>query len=168
MNAEPNSYPAPFEDYRTSVPPDWIDLNGHMNAAYYGVVFERGNSAAGTALGFDPDYAQTRHFGIFAVEAHTLYFGELKLGDRLKVRTQILGMDAKRMHVAHEIFKEDSIFRQASARPAAAQEVIYLHVDLAARKAAAFPDDLRPALEAAVAAHRQLAVPDWCGRRLAL
>ena len=72
-------FPCPFEEYTTRVLPEWIDLNGHMNMAYYGVVFDRGNYAAGNALGLGADYIERTTHGIFAAETHTLYFRELAI-----------------------------------------------------------------------------------------
>jgi acyl-CoA thioesterase FadM len=90
-----DEFPCPFEEYTTRVLPEWIDLNGHMNMAYYGIVFDRGNYAAGDALGLGADYIDRCSHGIFAAETHTLYFRELHLGDLLSVRTQIVSADSK-------------------------------------------------------------------------
>jgi acyl-CoA thioester hydrolase len=153
-------FPCPFEEYETSVLPEWIDVNGHMNMAYYGVVFDRGNYAAGNALGLGEDYVEDTSHGIFAAETHTLYFRELHLGDKLRVRTQIIASDSKRLHFAHEIY------HVASGERAAAQEVMYLHVDLKSRRVTPFLDQVLLRIEGARKIHAQLPVPDWCGRRL--
>jgi acyl-CoA thioester hydrolase len=155
-----NEFPCPFEKYETDVLPEWIDVNGHMNMAYYCVVFDRGNYAAGDALGLGADYVERTSHGIFAAETHTLYFRELHLGDRLSVRTQIISSDRKRLHFAHEIY------HFASGERAAAQEVMYLHVDLHSRRVTPFLDQVLPRIEAAREIHLQVPVPDWCGRRL--
>lgn len=153
-------FPCPFEVYETDVLPEWIDLNGHMNMAYYCVVFDRGNYAAGNALGLGADYIDRTSHGIFAAETHTLYFRELHLGDRVSVRTQIVGSDAKRLHFAHEIY------HLASGERAAAQEVIYLHVNLNSRRVTPFLNDIFPRIDAATTIHAGLPVPNWCGRSL--
>jgi len=155
-----DEFPCPFEEYTTRVLPEWIDLNGHMNMAYYGIVFDRGNYAAGDALGLGADYIDRSAHGIFAAETHTLYFRELRLGDLLSVRTQIVGADSKRLHFAHEIYHSKTSER------AAAQEVMYLHVNLTTRRVVPFLDDVRTGIAAAAKAHERLAVPEWCGRRL--
>ncbi|MFT4116073.1 thioesterase family protein [Bradyrhizobium sp.] len=153
-------FPCPFERYETDILPEWIDINGHMNMAYYGVVFDRGNYAAGDALGLGADYVEGSSHGIFAAETHTLYFRELHLGDRLRVRTQIVSADTKRLHFAHEIY------HIASGERAAAQEVMYLHVNLTSRRVTPFLDSVQPRIEAAREIHASLPIPDWCGRRL--
>jgi acyl-CoA thioester hydrolase len=154
------SISVPFEVYQTDVLPEWIDLNGHMNMAYYGVVFDRGNYAICDALGLGSDYIERTAHGIFAAETHTMYFRELRLGDRAGVRSLIVGADAKRIQFAHEIFD------LASGERAATQEVMYLHVDLASRKVTPFGDEIAPRIIAAADDHAARPVPDWCGRTI--
>jgi acyl-CoA thioester hydrolase len=160
MIEQRKDFPCPFEEYTTHVLPEWIDLNGHMNMAYYGVVFDRGNYAAGNALGLGADYIDRTDHGIFAAETHTLYFRELHLGDLLSVRTQIISADGKRLHFAHEIYHSESSER------AAAQEVMYLHVDLTTRRVVPFLDDVRTEIAEASRVHQRLPVPEWCGRKI--
>ena len=45
--------PAPLEIYRAVVEPDWIDYNGHMNVAYYVLVFDRATDAFLDYIGLD-------------------------------------------------------------------------------------------------------------------
>ncbi|MCV2869292.1 hypothetical protein OEW28_11720 [Defluviimonas sp. WL0002] len=42
--------------YRTSVRPEWIDYNGHMQDAYYGLVFSHAVDAFQDEVGFDAAY----------------------------------------------------------------------------------------------------------------
>jgi acyl-CoA thioester hydrolase len=160
--AEPRKqFPCPFEQYSSRVLPGWIDANGHMNIAYYGLLFDRGNYAACDALGLGEDYGERAHHGVFAAEIHTLYFRELLLDDLVKVRTQIVSADGKRVHFAHEIY------HALSSERAAAQEALYLHVDLTTRRVVPFLDEVAARIAEASQAHAQLPVPDWCGRRIA-
>ena len=69
----------------------------------------------------------------------------------------MLGVDGKRMHIAHEMY------RAADMRRAACFEAMNLHVDLASRKVAPWPERQHLTLRAA-AAHAGLARPDWVGR----
>jgi len=153
-------FPCPFEGYSCRVLPDWIDANGHMNIAFYGVVFDRGNYAACDALGLGEDYVERAQHGVFAAETHILYFRELHLDDLIRVRTQIVSADDKRLHFAHEIYRNESSER------AAAQEIMYLHVNLKTRRVVPFLDDVGAGIAEAGKAHEQLPVPEWCGRRI--
>lgn len=153
--------PAPFARHAERVRAEWIDANGHMNLAYYVVVFDHATDAIFDALGLGDAYRNATGHAIFAVETHTLYGRELRRGELVRVRSLVLGGDAKRLHLAHEMLHAESGER------AAAQEIMFVHVDLSTRRSAAFPDALREDVADVARAHAALR-PDWVGRRLAL
>jgi acyl-CoA thioester hydrolase len=155
------SLPAPFVDFEGEVRPEWIDSNDHMNLAYHVVLFDSGTDAIYEAIGLGRDYRATEH-GTFAAETHTVYANELVLGDRVRITSLILGLDSKRLHLAHEMH------RAADGRLAAAQELLLLHVDLRVRKVAPWLPQVWPRLQAAASAHAGVSRPDWVGRRIEL
>ena len=53
--------PAPFVSQAMDIEKDWIDYNGHLNMAYYNVLFDRCSEAALDALGMGANYASERH-----------------------------------------------------------------------------------------------------------
>ena len=120
------SFPTPFDRYRGEVLPAWIDANGHMNLAYYIVLFDCATDALFDAIGIGLSYKDATNHGTFVVETHNLYERELLVGEQVRVATQILGTDSKRLHLAHEMFS------LASGERAATQELMYVHIDLAA------------------------------------
>jgi acyl-CoA thioester hydrolase len=126
------------------------------------VLFDYATDLLFDAIGIGRQYKDTTGNGTFVVETHNLYERELLLGDRVRVGTQILGMDAKRLHLGHEMFMV------ASGQRAAIQELMYVHVDLSARRVLPFPDRVREGVAAAAAAHAHLSRPDWAGRRIAM
>jgi acyl-CoA thioester hydrolase len=156
------SIPAPFEGYQGEVLSEWIDANDHMNLAYYTVLFDYATDALFEAIGIGRQYKDSSGNGTFVVETHNLYERELLLGDRVRVSTQILGMGPKRLHLAHEMFA------MAGGQRAATQELLYVHVNLGARRVVPFPDGVRERVAAAAAAHARLARPAWAGRRIAM
>jgi acyl-CoA thioester hydrolase len=156
------SIPAPFERYEGEVLPEWIDANDHMNLAYYTVLFDYATDALFDAVGIGRLYKEATNHGTFAVETHNLYERELVAGERVRVTTQILGADGKRVHFAH------AMFTVAASRRAATQELMYLHVDLKTRRVVPFPKEVRERVAAAALAHAHLPRPDWAGRRIAL
>ena len=87
---------------------------------------------------------------------------ELLVGARVRVATQILGSDEKRLHLAHEMFEIGGDQR------AAAQELMFLHVDLVARRVCPFLPELGERIAAWTAAHKTLPRPSWVGRRIAM
>ena len=152
--------PAPFPARPGRVRPEWIDHNGHLNLAYYTVLFDNATDALWLEIGLGEPYRRTG-LTTFAVEAHTLYLGELFEGDETESATVIVGADAKRLHVAHEL-------RRAGAdRPAARQELMYLTVDMATRRSVPWPAAIHAGLQRAAACHAATR-PEWVGRRLAI
>ena len=97
--------PAPFDRYEGEVLPEWIDANDHMNLAYYTVLFDYATDLLFDVIGIGRQYKDSTNKGTFVVETHNSYERELLVGDRVRLSTQILAMDAKRLHLAHEMFK---------------------------------------------------------------
>ena len=156
------SLPAPFARYEGEVLPQWIDANGHLNLAYYIVLFDYATDALFDTLGIGLRYKEATNHGTFAVETHNLYERELLVGERVRISTQILGSDGKRLHLAHEMFS------LTTGRRGATQELMYLHIDLGARRVVPWLPEARERVDAAAAAHVRLARPDWAGRRIAM
>ncbi len=159
------SLPAPFDRFRGEVLPEWIDYNGHMNLAYYTVLFDQATDLLFDALGLGLDYRQDRKLGTFVAETHNLYERELLVGERVRVATQIIAIDAKRLHLGHEMFALDGAH---AGQRTATQELMFLHVDLSARRVCAFPPDMYARVAAAATAHASLPRPAWAGRRVAM
>ena len=156
------SFPTPFARYEFEVLPAWIDGNKHMNMGYYTVMFDLATDEIWAELGIGFDYKRERGCGTFAAEAHIVYENEMLLGERGVVHSRVLGCDAKRLHVTHEAFREKD------GKRAAAQEFIFLNVDLGIRRVVPWPEDILARLRAAEAAHAALPPMAWVGRRVAL
>jgi acyl-CoA thioester hydrolase len=156
------SFPTPFDRYEGEVLPEWIDANGHMNLAYYIVLFDYATDALFDAIGIGRRYKDATNHGTFVVETHNLYERELLVGEQARIATQILGADSKRLHLAHEMFS------LATGERAATQELMYLHIDLAARRVVPWLPEARERVDGAATAHAELARPHWAGRRIAM
>jgi acyl-CoA thioester hydrolase len=154
--------PAPFDRYRTEIRPEWIDYNGHMNVAYYVLVFDYATESFWDYLGIGEDYLKRTGNSTFALESHVTYQGEVKLGDPVRVTSQLLGVDAKRLHFLHRMVHAEKGYLAATL------ECVSLHVNLTTRRAAPFPHDRQEFLERVVAAHRKLGLPEEAGRRVSL
>ena len=152
----------PVTVYTDVVRPEWIDSNGHMNLAYYVVIFDLATDAFYNALQIGDAYRQASGNSCFTVETHTLYESELHLGDSVVVRSWLLGADSKRLHYFHEMFRAERDERSA------AQELLALHIDMGIRRAAAFPARQAAALQGAVKEFAPQTAPRGVGRRIAL
>ena len=158
---ERGGFPALFTGHAATVRPEWIDENGHMNMAYYVVVFDGAIDHLWAAIGLGQPYRERTQHGTFAAESHIIYKAELVLGDKMQVSTQIMAADSKRIHLAHEM-------RRADGMLAARQEVMLLHVSLQTRRVVPFLPEVAGRIAAAAQAHAALPRPDWVGRRLTM
>jgi acyl-CoA thioester hydrolase len=151
--------PVPFRSGPYVVRPEWIDYNGHLNLAYYLVLFDWATDALWEPLGLG-EPLRASGFGTFAAESHILYRSELLAGDEVVIDSQILGLDGKRMHGAHEMH------RLRDGALASMQELMYLCVDMSTRRVAPWPQAVLPRLQSAAEAHAGYPKPDWVGRRV--
>jgi acyl-CoA thioester hydrolase len=152
----------PVIEIEDMVRPEWIDSNGHMNLAYYVVVFDIGTDALYDALDIGNAYRARTSFSCFTAETHTLYERELHLGEKLRVRSWLLGADTKRVHYVHEMFHAESGERSCL------QELMALHIDMRIRRVAPFEADKHEAMQALVRQYAPMELPKGCGRRIAL
>jgi acyl-CoA thioester hydrolase len=149
---------APFVSSTMRVASAWIDYNGHMNMAYYHVLFDRAMEEGFSLVGLGHEYVEERKASFFAAEIHTLYRRELKVRDEVRVTLQLVDFDEKRIHYYLEI-------RHATdGWVAASMEGLSLHMDMQTRKVAPFPDDIAANLAVMRAAHARLARPQALGR----
>src|SRR5262252_5967353 len=89
---------APFVSAVMQVEPTWIDYNGHLNMAYYNVLFDRTVDDVYELLGVGAAYVETKRHSLFTAEVHVRYLRELHAGDRVRVTLQLLDYDSKRLH----------------------------------------------------------------------
>ncbi|RBQ14931.1 thioesterase [Spongiactinospora rosea] len=119
---------------------EWIDANGHLSEAYYVLVFGEATEHALAHLGMTPAYRTETGCMVFTVEAHLRYLDQVLPGERLEVRTQVIGVDAKRLLLWHEM--------SAGGRLRATAEVLGVHVYIPGGRSRPFTDDVRAAAEA--------------------
>jgi acyl-CoA thioester hydrolase len=153
---------APFREYSTVVPPEWIDMNDHMNARYYTIVIYNAHSLFSQAIGFTEDYVNTQRCGKSVVESHLVYERELRVGDRIEVASRLLAVGEKRLHFYHEVFNADKGHR------AAVGEQLDIYVDLNTRRAANIPTEFFAHLKSIAAEHEKLPAPDKIGRHVTM
>ena len=153
---------APFVSSIMRVEPAWIDYNGHLNMAYYNVLFDRAVDEVLELLGCSADYVKSRRHSCFTAEVHVRYLRELHAGDPVRVTFQLLDCDAKRVHFFEQLF------HAADGWVSATSENMALHVDMTAGKTAAFPSDIAASLAKMKTAHAKLPMPEAAGRNIAM
>ena len=147
----------PFDEIRS----DWIDYNGHLNMAYYNVLFDRGADAMFEAFGLTVDYVHDRQLSFYVAELHVCYVREIHLGDAVRTTFQILDFDDKRLHGFQELRHQDGWLSATS-------EVLYLHIDATGPKVVPIPEEMRKAIARIRHAHARLPVPERAGRSIGI
>lgn len=153
---------APFVSSVMSVERAWVDYNGHLNMAYYNVLFDRAVDEVYELLGIGEAYLSAERCSLFTAEVHVRYLRELHVGDPVRVTLQLLGFDAKRLHYFERLHHATEGWVSATS------ENMALHVDMEARKTRPFPESVMARLTAAATAHAALPPPDGAGRRIAM
>jgi len=154
--------PAPFVSSVMRVEPGWIDYNGHLNMAYYNVLFDRAVDEVYELLGLGLAYVETAKCSTFTAEVHVRYLRELLVDAPVRVSFRLLDFDAKRLHYFEELFHAEENWLSATS------ENMALNVDLTVKKTAPFPDTVMARLARMKAAHDRLPVPAGVGRRIAM
>jgi acyl-CoA thioesterase FadM len=153
---------APLPLLRTAVLPEWIDYNGHMSEAYYVLVFGYATDALLEQIGMDAAYRGRTATSVYTVEAHIAYLHEVRVGEPLRIATQVLDLDSKRVRTFL------TMHHDVTGVLLATEELLLLHVDTGASRAAPFAPEILGRLEAIHAAHAALPVPEPAGRSIAL
>ena len=154
--------PAPFLSSVMQIEPQWIDYNGHLNMAYYNVMMDRAIDEMWAHLGIGPGYRNERNGSTFTAECHVRYLREIHLGDPVQVSVLLVAADEKRLHTFQELRHATEGWLSATS------ENMSVHIDMAARKTAPFPADIRARIEAWANAHKSVARPEGIGRKIAM
>ena len=152
--------PAPFLSSIMQIEPQWIDYNGHLNMAYYNVMFDRAIDELWLQLGIGPTYMRERHGSTFTAECHVRYLREIHLGDPVQVAVLLLAADEKRLHTFEELRHATEGWVSATS------ENITIHIDMTMRRTGPFPSDIRARIAAVAEAHASAPRPDGIGRKV--
>ena len=154
--------PAPLVSPTQTVIEDWIDYNGHLNMAFYNVIFDRAVDHFYDLLGVGAQYAGSGAGSCFTMEIHVHYLNEVSLDDELELHLQLLDYDSKRLHYFQQMYHKDQGYLAATS------EQLALHVDLNTRRSGAFPQHVLDMLDAMAATHLRLEAPSQVGHRIGI
>jgi acyl-CoA thioester hydrolase len=139
---------APLVTYRGSVYPSQCDQMGHLNVAFYVAKFDEGTWQLLNALGLTPSRMRRERIGMAGVEQHIDYKRELYAGDVVTVTSRVLEIKDKAIRFEHEMRNDET------GELAARMVIVAVHLDTTARKARAFPADVRERAVAMIEAAR--------------
>lgn len=152
---------APLRLHSCTVVPAWVDYNDHMTESAYLLVFGDDSDAFFRFFGIDEAYRASGR-SLFTVETHQRNLREADEGERLDLALWVIGVDAKRVHIAHEMF------RGSDGELIATAEQMLLHVDMTEGRSTPIPEHLRQRLDAIAEAHSHHPRPPWIGRSIGL
>jgi acyl-CoA thioester hydrolase len=147
---------------RGRVLPEWIDINDHMNVAFYVLAFDRGVDSLWAEFGITDDHIRDMNSSTFAVESHVVYRRELTLDAPYFVTAQILAFDEKRIHQFQRLYHADEHYLAATA------EWMNLHVDLSTRRVAPWPKTILDDIGKVAEAQGDCDWPKDAGRRMSI
>ena len=147
---------APLAIYRTPVEPEWVDYNGHMTESAYLTAAGWASDALFRYVGDDEAYRAAGN-SFYTVETHIHYVREVSVHEPIEFTTQILGVDAKRVHLVHSMLHGDDGGLLCTA------EQMLVHVDMHAGRSAPILPHVATALQAIAASHATLPVPPQVG-----
>jgi len=136
--------------YETIARAEWTDRNDHVNIRYLLAVFDDAGDAFYPSVGLDDASHRSRNSGTMDLEHHTHFVREVHPGDRLAVYMRIAAVTSKRFHYTMFLVNE------SKGEVASIFECVNTFVDLATRKTAPWPEDVRTNLLAIAAKHRDL------------
>jgi acyl-CoA thioester hydrolase len=148
--------------YETPVIADWVDFNGHLRDGFYMVLFSYGVDGLMDQIGLDEAGREATGHSLFTLEAHVNFLREVKLGAQVQVYCQVLGHDAKRLHVglALHIKGDDTVM--------AYSEQMLLSMDMGGPRASPFVPTVAARVQMLATAHRSLPRPAYVGRVISL
>ena len=115
---------------------DWTDYNGHMNVAYYVLIFDQyGSEVLLTGFEMGEHSAKTTKKSTMVVESHITYNQEVTEGVEVDVNLLYFDHDKKRL-----LYKMEMVHKEKKY-VASTIEVLSLYVDLGQRKVSEFENE---------------------------
>jgi acyl-CoA thioester hydrolase len=144
--------------HRATIPEAYLDSMGHMNVMWYTHLFSCATEELFQLFGFDEAYFQGNQAGSFALSQFFRYLAEIRVGERVTIRSRFLGRSVKKLHFMHFMVKDEGGVLAATC------EILAAHVDMKTRRTSPFPVFLADKMDRLVAKHAGLAwEPPICG-----
>lgn len=153
--------PTALPEFALNVQQDWLDYNGHMNLAYYVLAFDYATDHAYEQWQIGEAYLDSGH-SVFTLAINVDYLAELFAGDPIRIVTQLIGVDYKRIHYFHHMY------HGSTDELVATNECLCINVSLDTRRSAPFAAPILQHLQTVQQAHRTQPLPQRLGRKLSL
>ena len=115
---------------------DWTDYNGHMNVAYYVLIFDLfGAEVLMDKFNMGEESAKKMKKSTMVVESHITYNQEVKEGNEVDVNLLYFDHDKKRLQYKLEMIHKEKKFLASTI------EILSIYVDLDQRKVSEFESE---------------------------
>ncbi|HVJ42720.1 MAG TPA: thioesterase family protein [Dongiaceae bacterium] len=148
--------------YETVIKREWIDFYDHMNVAYYVLVCDEATGAFWDYVNEGKSIEQRDGAELVVLESHVNYLKEVRLGDPVRVTTQLLEADDKRLRLFHTMTHATAGF------VAATNEIKAIGFDLSQRRIMSFRPPTLQRLQAIWEEHQALPQPPGAGQGISL
>ena len=135
------------------IPPEWEDMNGHMNVQYYLRLYEHDSYRIFEPFGIDEPWLFAHDSGLFDLANHLLYYAEVLIGDTVSTYNRLLALRDRRFHGMFFIVND------TRNRLACTVEYLTAGVSLAKRRTSPFSPELDQALKSMQREHAALPWP---------
>lgn len=130
--------------FECTIENSWVDYNGHLRDAYYGLIFSFAVDHFMLDIGMDEHYRDTTGGTLYVVEDHRYYLREIHADARARVESSVLDNDSKRILLMQHLYTD------TGSNPCAVCESMQMHVvQHPEPAAAAMPESIIKCLEAA-------------------
>ena len=140
-----------------SIPAEWADYNGHMNEARYLEAFSAAMDRFMEMIGCDAKYIASGG-SYFTAETHICHLDEAQVGAEIKVRSQCLLGQGKKLHLFQRMWHGDRLL--------ATGEHMLIHVSLQTRRASEPASHIAKRLGEIAKEHAELPWPKQAGRAI--
>ena len=149
--------------YDTQIKSQWLDYNGHMNVAYYVLIFDMAGETLLRTLGLGEAVTQKTGISWVVLENHITYDREVTTGQTAEIGMQLLDYDHKRMHLYFEMYAAGT-----ERYLAATLEQMVMCVDLTIRRSTSFPEKVLTNIQSLSLEQAHLKQPGNIGRRMGI
>lgn len=132
----------------------WCDYYGHLNEAYYLVVFSNATFALQNFFDLGEDYFKTEGRSLYTAESHIRYLEEVRGDVTLDVESFVFGIDQKRIRVGHVL--------KVNGNEKATFECMLLHFDINETKVVPMSDSRINRIKE----WEMKELPEWAGQKL--
>ena len=130
---------------------EWTDYNGHMNVAYYVLIFDLfGAEILMDKFKMGEESAKKQKKSTMVVESHITYNQEVKEGDEVDINLLYFDHDKKRLQYKLEMIHKEKKFLASTI------EILSLYVDLNQRKVSEFENEKTKLMEEFIDNHKNI------------